>query len=438
MHALPRIAALLCIALALSACGGSSAGSGGSSVIPVTSALKAASHTLSVSPAQLQFNATGSAFAQTVVASQSSGGALDAATSDAGVATVSPSAAQTAGGGGNKSAAFTVTPVGAGTASITISDKKGLTATVAVTVTLPTPPPAAAPTVVAQYPIAGSDLTYGMTNNADGSVWYTQWYNGAVGRMGTTGGNTNYAFTGSPYGIALGPDGNFWVPDHANNRVAVMNASGNSAASYALAYTPMNIAKGPDDNLWVTAEDASFNTGFSEIVQISPSGTVQTFPTSTAAQTAKRYAYDITAGPDGRMWFTEGNYIAAITTSGSMTEYPIPSGRSSNFITAGPDGNLWFTENYGNYIGKISVNGTVSEYAVPTLFADPWMIAAGKDGALWFTESGGTGQIGRITTSGAITEYPIAGVSGNPALLAGADGNLWMTSADGIMLVLSY
>jgi virginiamycin B lyase len=80
----------------------------------------------------------------------------------------------------------------------------------------------------------------------------------------------------------------------------------------------------------------------------------------------------------------------------------------------------------------------VSEYAVPTLFADPWMIAAGKDGALWFTESGGTGNIGRITTSGAITEYPIANLSGNPALLAGADGNLWVASASSTMLVLSY
>jgi len=438
MHALPRIAAFCGLALLLAACGGAGAGPGGSSVIPVTDSLKAASRTLSVSPAQMQFSGTGTAFNQTFTASQSSGGALDAVSSDTSVATVNPGSAQTSGGGGNKSATFTITPVAAGSASITVSDKKGLTATVSVTVTLPTPPPAAAPTVVAQYPIVGSDLSYGITNDAGGSVWYTEWYNGAVGRMGATGGNTDYSYTGSPYGIALGPDGNFWVPDHANNRIAVMNASGAPAASYAVQYTPMQIAKGPDNNLWFTAEDASFATGFSEIVQITTTGAMQTFPTSTSAQTAKRYAYDIVSGPDGRMWFTEGNYIGAITTAGTMTEYPIPSGRTSNFITPGPDGNLWFTENYGNYVGKITTSGAVSEYAVPTLFADPWMIAAGKDGALWFTESGGTGQIGRVTTSGAVTEYPIANVSGNPALLAGADGNLWIASAGGQMLVLSY
>jgi virginiamycin B lyase len=333
---------------------------------------------------------------------------------------------------------FTVTPVGAGSCSIAVTDKHGLTATVAVTVTLATPPPAPAPSVVAQYPIVASDESFGVANASDGSVWYTQWYNGAVGRMTSGGTNTNYTFTGTPDGLALGPDGNFWIADHANNRIAVMTAGGSSAASYALAYAPMQIAKGPDNNLWFTAEDGSFSTGFSEIVRITTSGAMQAFPTSTAAQTANRYAYDIVAGPDGRLWFTEGNYIGAITTSGTMTEYPIASGRTSNFITAGPDGNLWFTENYGNSIGRITPTGSVSEYAVPTLFADPWMIAPGKDGALWFTESGGTGNIGRITTSGAISEYPIANLSGNPALLAGTDGNLWIASASSVMLVLSY
>jgi virginiamycin B lyase len=66
------------------------------------------------------------------------------------------------------------------------------------------------------------------------------------------------------------------------------------------------------------------------------------------------------------------------------------------------------------------------------------MIAAGKDGALWFTEEGGTGQIGRVTTTGSVTEYPVTNLSGEPAILAAADGNLWIPSANGVMYVLSY
>ena len=435
MHALPRIAACSVVALMLAGCG--AANPGGSSVIPLTRSLSASTHTLSVSPPQLQFAGIGSTLAQTFTASQSSGGTVYVSSSNSAVATVSPGSASVSGSGGAKSATFTVTPVGAGPATITVTDKRGLTATVSVSVTLPTPPPAA-PTLIAHYAIPASDESFGIANASDGSVFYTEWYNGAVGHMTAAGSNSNYSFTGSPDGLALGPDGNFWIADHANNRIEAMTPAGATAASYGLSYAPMQIAKGPDNNLWFTAEDGSFSTGFSEIVQMTPSGSMLTFPTSTAAQTSKRYAYDIVSGPDGRLWFTEGNYIGAITTGGVMTEYPIPSGRTSNFITAGPDGNLWFTENYGNYLGKITTSGTVTEYADPTMFADPWMIAAGKDGALWFTESGGSGLIGRITTDGTIAEYPIANLSGSPAILAGADGNLWLTSASSEMLVLSY
>src|SRR5436309_9692040 len=46
----------------------------------------------------------------------------------------------------------------------------------------------------------------------------------------------------------------------------------------------------------------------------------------------------------------------------------------------------------------------------------PVEITAGPDGALWFTEQGNPGGLGRISTAGALTEYP-AGVT--PGLSAG-------------------
>jgi virginiamycin B lyase len=426
MTALSRTAAVTLFALLAAGCGGGSS----SSLIPSPiTAQSAATKSITVSPAQLAFTATGTA--QSFTATQSGGGPMSAASDNAQVASVSGSA--------NKSGTFTVTAIGAGNCVITVSDKKGTTATVAVSVTLPTPPPAAAPTILHQYAIPASNQSFGMSNAADGSVWYTQWYNGGVGDINPSGSTSTYPLAASkPYGIAPGSDGNFWIPDNANDQIDVVTPSGALIASYPLAYAPMEIAKGSDGNLWFTAEDSSLTTGFSEIVQITSSGAMTAYPTSTSAQTAKRYAHAITAGPDGRLWFTEGNYIGAIATSGAMTEYPIPSGRSSDFITSGPDGNLWFTEAYGNEVGRITPSGSVTEYAVPTLFASPWMIAAGKDGALWFTEEGGTGQIGRVTTTGSVTEYPITNLSGEPAILAGADGNLWIPSANGVMYVLSY
>jgi virginiamycin B lyase len=362
------------------------------------------------------------------------GGQLSAVTSNAQCATV-------ASGTGRNAGTFTVTPVSPGSCTITVSDKKGSSATVSVTVAAPptpTPQPANTPGVVHQYAIPANNESYGITNSSGGAVWYTQWYNGAAAAMSSTGSNVNYSTGGSPYGIVQGADGNMWVADKANDEIVVLSPGGGVLQRYSLQYSPMSIVNGPDGNLWFTAEDASGATGFSEVVQMTTSGAMTAFPTSAAAQTAKRYASALADGPDGRLWFTEGNYIGALTTSGVMTEYPVPSGRTANFIAAGNDGNLWFTESYGNYVGRMSTGGNASEFAVPTMFADPWMIAPGKDGAMWFTEAGGTGQIGRVDSTGAVTEYPIPNLSGNPAILANTDGNLWVPSANGQMYVISY
>src|SRR5271157_3378755 len=78
-------------------------------------------------------------------------------------------------------------------------------------------------------------------------------------------------------------------------------------------------------------------------------------------------------------------------------------------ITAGPDGNLWFTDNRGNKIGEISpATGRVKEYNIPTNGSYPIGITTGPDGNLWFTESTGN-KIAKISpSSGKITEYNIA------------------------------
>ena len=106
------------------------------------------------------------------------------------------------------------------------------------------------------------------------------------------------------------------------------------------------------------------------------------------------------AGPDGNLWFTEfdGNKIGKITTSGTFTEYVVPTGNAfPEGIAAGPDGNLWFTENnsVANKIGKVTTSGTITEYVIPTGSARPYGIVSGPDGNLWFTENGGS-KIGKI------------------------------------------
>ena len=162
------------------------------------------------------------------------------------------------------------------------------------------------------------------------------------------------------------------------------------------------------------------------------SGSFTEYPIPTPASAPE----GIAAGSDGALWFTEGsslaNNIGRITTSGTLTEYPIPTASSQpEGIAAGPDGALWFTEAAGNNIGRITTSGSFSEFPIPTASSGAGWIATGPDGALWFTEFS-SNKIGRITTSGSFSEYSIPTSSSGPQMItAGPDGALWFTELFG-------
>ena len=78
-------------------------------------------------------------------------------------------------------------------------------------------------------------------------------------------------------------------------------------------------------------------------------------------------------------------------------EFPIPSSPYPYGITAGPDGNLWFTGYFGNKIGRVTTAGAITEF--PVYGHCPPGSRRGPDGNLWFTEISGN-KIGRITTAG--------------------------------------
>src|SRR5438067_13782122 len=50
--------------------------------------------------------------------------------------------------------------------------------------------------------------------------------------------------------------------------------------------------------------------------------------------------------------------------------------------------------------------GTITEYSIPTANSFPDGIVAGPDGNIWFAERI-AGKIGRITTDGSLTEFPL-------------------------------
>jgi virginiamycin B lyase len=184
-----------------------------------------------------------------------------------------------------------------------------------------------------------------------------------------------------------------------------------------------DITAGPDGALWFTASDPG------EIGRLLTSGTVDQYPLPSQDSEPD----GIAAGSDGAVWFTEltdeGLEIGRITMSGSISDYRTPDESSSDTypgsIAAGADGALWFTAPDANAIGRITTAGAVEEYSIPTPDSDPWGITRGPDGAMWFTEQ--SGKIGRITPSGSISQYP-SSLDDATYIAAGSDGALWFTS----------
>ena len=287
-----------------------------------------------------------------------------------------------------------------------------------------------------------TEFTSGITNPAapvgiaagpDGNLWFTELSGNRIGRITPSGAVTEFSngiTAGSaPDGIVAGPDGNLWFTEFASpagdriGRITLAGTVTEFSAGITSGSQPGSITVGPDGNLWFTE-----NFG-NRIGRITPSGMVTEFSSgiSIGSQPA-----DIVAGPDGNLWFTEdkGSRIGRITPSGVVTEFSagITSGSFLAGIAAGPDGNLWFAENAGR-IGRISTNGLVTEFPVPA-GAAPFSIAAESDGNLWFTEVA-RARIGQITRAGVVTEFPLLGSGAhNPQEIAsGPDGNLWFTDA---------
>jgi virginiamycin B lyase len=63
----------------------------------------------------------------------------------------------------------------------------------------------------------------------------------------------------------------------------------------------------------------------------------------------------------------------------------------------GPDHNLWFTEFYSGQIGRITPTGSLHEFPLPDPNSGPGGIVVGPDHNLWFTEFYSS-KIGRMVT----------------------------------------
>ena len=145
-----------------------------------------------------------------------------------------------------------------------------------------------------------------------------------------------------------------------------------------------------------------------KIGRITPHGVVTEFLIATSGSSTEGNH----GGPGGNMWFTEfdGNRIGRITPAGvdqRVSHGPPARHRSGPWASRPGRMATSGSRNTSRIeIGRITTSGAITEFDVPTPGSQPYGIAPGPDGNLWFAETGGS-KIGRITTSGVITEFPV-------------------------------
>jgi virginiamycin B lyase len=120
---------------------------------------------------------------------------------------------------------------------------------------------------------------------------------------------------------------------------------------------------------------------------------VEAFPVPTPAAGLS----NIVAGPDGALWFNEQNgfSVGRITTSGTVTEYPIPRADYSHggdgpstIVSSG--GSLWALANVGSTIDAISTAGVATQlYA--RLNQSATNITPDSAGGVWAASLAGAG-----------------------------------------------
>jgi streptogramin lyase len=207
---------------------------------------------------------------------------------------------------------------------------------------------------------------------------------------------------------------------------------------------PYLMAAGPDGNVWFTAVLAT--GGASATLGIfHPLLHAFTLVPLPIGGDPHRHAFDIAAGPDGNMWFTEngssgtdGAIGVSSVSSHAIHAYPLPESppghpRVAGMIASGSDDSMWFIA--GHDIGTINVSThVVAIYPIPAsvnAHPRPYSIAAGPGGTVWFTDTGSDPSIGIIDpVTHAITEQSIPGSGRYPlSITAGPDGNMWYTDS---------
>ena len=197
----------------------------------------------------------------------------------------------------------------------------------------------------------------GITVGPDGALWFTVPTCNEVGRISTAGAISYFpvsASGGDGVGITTGPDGNLWIAGGNGDNIERLTPSG-IATFYSVptsASLPYAITTGADGALWFTEFYRS------TIGRITTAGAITEFPLVDVAGrnpwprhcSSRQDRVALRGSPSRGAPSVDNNGWCADPVLIRMANAQ-PQG-----ITVGPDGALWFTEGNGDKIGRLGPN----------------------------------------------------------------------------------
>jgi streptogramin lyase len=226
---------------------------------------------------------------------------------------------------------------------------------------------------------------YDVLVTEDGSVWFTSYPGGTLGRIGPDGDAAVFQPAGDPsatLSLAADDTGSIWVSDPRRSALVQVHPDG-GLDQYAVppvderTSLPRDLTSAPDGRIWFT------DPGTGTIRSLDPAR-----PAGVRNVKAGRpddELRSIAAAPGGVIWatFAERPALAKVEDR-EVTVLPVPVRGGLNDVAVADDGTIWITTPTEEVL-HLSADGTevLARYRLPAgaTYADDLAIAA--DGSVW-------------------------------------------------------
>jgi virginiamycin B lyase len=243
----------------------------------------------------------------------------------------------------------------------------------------------------------------------------------------------------SAQSIAIDPAGRIWFSEKVGKKLAMYDPEKKTFSSYPLPASWgsvgfSQITAGPDGVIWFTVN--RWAEGSDEPHMLGRFTPADGYFTKFAVPN-KAIPQELMVDGAGVLWFfaANKNHLYRIDPrSFSLKGYPIPTANGHpRSLAAAQNGHIWFVEANTNKIGEfIPERETFKEYDVLTSFSNPGKISIDKQGRIWFVQVTAN-RLGVFTPEKNRFDEMIVPTPGSaPVALASDDrGNIWFLQYKG-------